>query len=119
MNYIRRLINVVIVLAALGYGSYFAYINTETVRIDVPFLGDFHPMAFVAYFACFVVGAIFASIFFAIELTRKSWQLRKSVKELGKAQKQPHRRVSRFLEEDAPAISLEEPIITRDDSKLY
>jgi hypothetical protein len=104
---------------ALGYGSYFAYLNTETARIDVPLLGDFHPMAFVAYFACFVTGAVFASIFFSVELARKSWQLRYHKKELGKAQKQPHKRVSRFLEEDAPAISLEEPVITRDDSKLY
>lgn len=119
MLYIRRLVNVILILFAIGYGGYFCWHNMEIVRIDVPLLGEFHVAGCVAYLGCFIVGGLFAAIFFSIELARKSLQLRKSRKELNKAVKQPHKRVSRFLEEDAPSLSIEEPIITRDDSKLY
>lgn len=119
MIYLKRLISIVLILTGIAYAGYFSWHNMDIVRIDVPLLGEFHVAGCIAYLACFVVGALFATLFLSIELARKSFQLRKSRKELSKAAKQPHKRVSRFLEEEAPARSIEEPIITRDDSKLY
>jgi len=100
MSYLRRLISFVVVLICLGYGGYFGFLNMDKVYVNVPYFGEYRVAGFLVFLACFILGALFAAVFFGYDFFRKSFEVHKSRRELSRAHQEPHRRVSRFLEED-------------------
>jgi uncharacterized integral membrane protein len=100
MSYLRRLISFVVVLAFLSYGGYFGFLNTDKVYVNIPYFGEYRVVGSLAFLASFVLGALFAALFFGYDFFRKTFEVHKSRRALSRAHQEPHRRVSRFLEED-------------------
>lgn len=108
MRYLRRLINFLFMSLFIIFGAYFGFLNMEKVYVNVPLLGEFRVVGFLAFVAAFVLGGLFAALFFGYDFFQKSYEVRKSRRALVKVQKEPHRRVSRFLEEES---QMKEPSI--------
>ncbi len=110
MSYIRKFFSFVLVLLGLGYGGYFGYLNMDKVYVNVPYLGEFRVAGFLAFLTAFIVGALFAAVFFGYDFFRKSFEVHRSRRALHRAHQDPHRRVSRFLE-DEESNSRREPSV--------
>lgn len=108
MSYLRRLISFLFVSTFMGFGAYFGFLNMERVYVNVPFMGEFRVVGFLAFVTAFILGGLFASVFFGYDFFRKSFEVRRSRKALVKSKKEPHERVSRFLEEESQ-ITRKEP----------
>lgn len=103
MSYIRRLISFLVVLLFIGFGGYFGFLNMDRIYVSVPFVGEFKVVGFLAFLLAFMLGGVFAAVFFGYDFFRKSLEVRRNRRDLQRAQKEPHHRVSRFLEEETQA----------------
>jgi uncharacterized integral membrane protein len=110
MSYIRRFLSFLLVCIGLGLGGYFGILNMDRVYVNLPFMGEYRVPGFLAFLVAFLLGAIFAALFFGYDFFRKSFEVHRSRKAVRRVHKEPHHRVSRFLEEDTPT-SRKEPII--------
>jgi hypothetical protein len=109
MSYLRRFISFLIVLVGMGYGGYFGFLNMDRVYVNVPYFGEYRVAGFLAFLTSFIVGALFAAVFFGYDFFRKSFEVHKSRRALSRSSNEPHRRVSRFLEEDNDVTPRREP----------
>lgn len=112
MSFIRRFFHFILVLFGISYGGYFGFLNMDKVYVNVPFLGEFRVAGFLAFLAAFIVGAIFAAVFFGYDFFRKSFEVHRSRRALSRAHDEPHRRVSRFLDDEQdPSSPRREPTL--------
>lgn len=111
ISLIRRLIVGLIALVLVVYGIFFSIRNMDTISVDVPLLHVYQVPAFVAFIVVFFVGFFLAAAYSALELTRKSMQVRKLRKEMNVSKREPHRRVRRFLREEEKPESQPEPTV--------
>jgi len=109
MNYMRRFVSFIVVLIGLGYGGYFGFLNMDKVYVNVPYFGEYRIAGFLAFLTAFILGAFFAGLFFGYDFFRKSFEVHRSRRALSRAHKEPHRRVSRFLEDDHEPTPRREP----------
>ncbi len=109
MSYLRRFFSFLVVLLGLGYGGYFGFLNMDKVYVNVPYFGEYRLAGFLAFLTSFILGAFFAALFFGYDFFRKSFEVHKSRRALSLAHQEPHRRVSRFLEDDHEATPRREP----------
>ncbi|MCX6129394.1 MAG: hypothetical protein NTX25_10080 [Proteobacteria bacterium] len=109
MRFIRRFVSFVITLFGLGYSGYFGYLNMDKVYVNIPYLGEYRVAGFLIFLAAFVLGGFFAALFFGYDFFRKSFEVRKSRRALSHVHKDPHRRVSRFLDDDTDSMPRREP----------
>ncbi|WP_141735871.1 LapA family protein [Oligoflexus tunisiensis] len=109
MSYLRRLISFVVVLIFLGYGGYFGFLNMDKVYVNVPYFGEYRVAGFLAFLASFIFGALFAAVFFGYDFFRKTFEVHQSRRALSRVHQEPHRRVSRFLEDDTDTTPHHEP----------
>ncbi len=100
MSFVRRFINFLAVCFVIAYGGYFGFLNMDRVYVNVPMLGEFRIPGFLAFLATFLLGALFAAIFFGYDFFRKSLELRKTRRIVHRGQKEAQMRVSRFLEQE-------------------
>jgi uncharacterized integral membrane protein len=107
MSYLRRLVSFLFISVFIGYSAYFGILNMEKLYVNVPFFGEYRVVGFLAFVTAFVLGGLFAALFFGYDFFRKSFEIRRSRKALVKIQKDPHQRVSRFLEEESQTIRRE------------
>jgi uncharacterized integral membrane protein len=105
MSYLRRFLSFLVVLISIAYGGYFGFLNMDKVYVNIPYFGEFRIAGFLAFLGAFILGALFAAIFFGYDFFRKSFEVHKSRRALSKIHRDPHRRVSRFLDEDNEAPS--------------
>ena len=109
MSYLRRLISFIVVLIFLGYSGYFGFLNTGKVYVNIPFFGEYRVVGSLAFLSSFILGALFAAVFFGYDFFRKTFEVHKSRRALSRAHQEPHRRVSRFLDEDNETTPRREP----------
>ena len=103
MSFVRRFINFLAVLFVMGYGGYFGFLNMDRVYVHVPLIGEYRIPSFLAFLITFLLGALFAAVFFGYDFFRKSFELRRTRKAVHRGQKEAQMRVSRFLEQDTPS----------------
>ena len=109
MSYLRRLVSFVLVLICLGYGGYFGFLNMDKVYVNVPYFGEYRVAGFLAFLTAFILGGFFAAIFFGYDFFRKTFEVHRSRRALSRVHQEPHRRVSRFLEDEPETSPRREP----------
>ncbi|MES2744079.1 MAG: LapA family protein [Bdellovibrionota bacterium] len=119
LSLIRRLIVGLVALILVVYGIYFSVQNMDTISVDVPLLHVYQVPAFVAFIAVFLIGFFLAAAYSALEIARKSMQLRRLRKEINVSKREPHKRVRRFLREEKAPETKPEPSIQSIESKDY
>ncbi|MFW7379450.1 MAG: hypothetical protein ACOH5I_11625 [Oligoflexus sp.] len=77
MYLLRRLISLVIILAAITYAGFFAFLNSAPVYVILPFFGEVQSSAAVSYLVTFLVGSAFASLYFILDWTRMTFEIRR------------------------------------------
>jgi len=97
MYLLRRLASLFIVLAAITYAGFFAFLNSAPVYVILPYFGEMQTSGAVSYLLTFVAGALFASLYFVLDWTRLHFEIRRhrrTAKDLsqrpnGKSKKRP------------------------------
>jgi uncharacterized integral membrane protein len=102
MSFVRRFLNFLVIIFVMGYGGYFGFLNMERVYVHVPLFGEYRIPSFLAFLITFLLGALFAAVFFGYDFFKKSFELRRTRKAVHRGHKEAQMRVSRFLEQDAP-----------------
>ena len=87
MRPIKKFLNLILILACMSYIAFFAYLNVDTIYINLPYIGEFRIPAAVAFLCTFVAGAIFSGFYFVIDTAKKSFEIKRSRKELSYLQR--------------------------------
>jgi uncharacterized integral membrane protein len=119
LGLIRRLLVGLVALTIVIYGIFFSIRNMDAISVDVPLLHVYQVPAFVAFLALFFIGFFLASAYSALELARKSMQIRRLRKEINVSKREPHKRARRFLREEDSPETRPEPSIQSLESKEY
>ncbi len=89
MAALKRAIQTIALLLMGALVLYLFWFHQQTVTIEFPGFEPIHLMAAFAYLGFFVAGIFCASLYFAGEILRKSWELRGCQKRLRKLEAHP------------------------------
>lgn len=110
MGFFRRLSSFVATLVLLAYGGYFSYLNMDRVYVNIPMFGEYRVAGFLAFLFAFLLGSVFAALFFGYDFFRKSIELRRNRRSGHRTARDSQSRVNKFLEDEARAARKEPTI---------
>jgi hypothetical protein len=73
----------------MSYIAFFAYLNVDTIYVHLPYVGEFRIPAALAFLSAFISGAIFSAFYFLADTARKSFEIKRSRKELSALMQTP------------------------------
>lgn len=82
MKAFGKFLNLIILLLMVAYTGFFAYLNTDATYINLPYIGDFRLPLSISMIGSFVVGSFLTGIYLAIDVSRKTIQIKKQKKEI-------------------------------------
>lgn len=77
MYLLRKLASLILILGAITYAGFFAFLNSAPAYVVLPFYGEVKTSGAISYLLAFLAGALFASAYFVLDWTRKYMELRR------------------------------------------
>src|SRR5688500_14365330 len=76
VTFFRRLISYWALLVVAAIGAYILLYNQELIYVVLPGIGQFKVLSAIAFIVCFLLGVTFVSLYFMVDIFKKTWEIR-------------------------------------------
>jgi uncharacterized integral membrane protein len=90
MVFLRKLLSLLLILFAITYAGFFAFLNSAPIYVNLPYFGEYKAPGAVSFILAFVMGALFAMLYFGLDSMKKSFELRRRGRELSALKRDQH-----------------------------